>query len=217
MKKNQFFPKYCSFLSLKFLTSIIFLSCFILHTTNSYSIAFAKDTTPLKTEEKYLNIDIKKINEEIQEERYKYQNSLEVEKYKYEIWTLSHTKKIYEYQHTSSVILLGASITILVCGLYFSYIQFQDRTKINEINPEKKLDVNKNDRIANEEISKTSLKIGMAGIEISSSIIGLLILCVSLAFFYLYIANVYPIFNYSNNKQMKFPLQIIEEPTNKSE
>ena len=60
MKKNQFFPKYCSFLSLKFLTSIIFLSCFILHTTNSYSIAFAKDTTPLKTEEKYLNIDIKK-------------------------------------------------------------------------------------------------------------------------------------------------------------
>lgn len=37
------------------------------------------------------------------------------------------------------------------------------------------------------------MKVGAAGIEVSSSIVGLLILVISLAFFYLYLENVYPV------------------------
>ena len=134
-------------------------------------------------------------------------NSLEEERIEYEIWIINYKKKIYEYQYFSGQILLFISITVLVCGLYFSYVQFSDRINSNRLNNHgsENLENNDNDK------SKTSLKIGAAGIEISSSIIGLLILCVSLAFFYLYIANIYPIEGSENGGKGKLPSSILME------
>ena len=58
------------------------------------------------------------------------------------------------------------------CGLYFSYMQF---------------------RMAKRAETQTSIKLGKEGLEISSPVIGLLILFISMGFFYMYLANVYPI------------------------
>ena len=140
------------------------------------------------------------INEAINEVNKKTKN-LEEEQYKHAIWALKYQEKIYEYQHISSIVLLFVSLIVLICGLYFSYMQFKDRT--DHIYPNKATknlseNIDSNNIKKNDE-SKTSLKIGMAGIEISSSIIGLLILCVSLAFFYLYIANIYPVVDSTGN------------------
>ena len=153
------------------------------------------------------NLDLESLTNSATEQVENYSSNLEREQYEYEIWLIRYNKKIYEYQHTSSKVLLGISVIVLTCGLYFSYMQFKDRTKIRNIDV-----VNNNQNSENDEKllekgddSKTSLKIGAAGIEISSSIIGLLILCVSLAFFYLYISNIYPIENSDGKNNGKLP------------
>jgi len=88
-------------------------------------------------------------------------------------------------------------------------MQFQNRLK--NINPKMLSSNNPNGQEENNDENKTSLKISMAGIEISSSIIGLLILCVSLAFFYLYIANIYPIIDPSGKTSGKIPQPLTDE------
>jgi hypothetical protein len=129
--------------------------------------------------------------------------------YKYESWRIDYTKRLYEYQMYSSVVLLILSFLVLGCGLFFSYMQFQNRLK--NINPKMLSSNNPNGQEENNDENKTSLKISMAGIEISSSIIGLLILCVSLAFFYLYIANIYPIIDPSGKTSGKIPQPLTDE------
>ena len=133
--------------------------------------------------------------------------NLEAEKYNHDIWKLQYERKIFEYQHISSIVLLCVSLMVLICGLYFSYMQFKDRT--GHIDTNKAIQNSLKD-LDNDEESKTSLKIGMAGIEISSSIIGLLILCVSLAFFYLYIANIYPVVDSAGNNR-KIPSSKLDD------
>jgi hypothetical protein len=129
--------------------------------------------------------------------------------YEYESWRIDYTKTLYRYQMYSSVVLLILSIAVLGCGLFFSYMQFQDRLK--NIHPNILEPSNVNDQKENNDEIKTSLRISMAGIEISSSIIGLLILCVSLAFFYLYIANIYPILDPSGKTSGKIPQPLTDE------
>jgi hypothetical protein len=62
------------------------------------------------------------INEAINEVNKKTKN-LEEEQYKHAIWTLKYQERIYEYQHISSIVLLFVSLIVLICGLYFSYMQ----------------------------------------------------------------------------------------------
>ena len=66
-------------------------------------------------------------------------------------------------------------------GLYFSYIQFR------------KSIARTGDDSANQKDKSTTIKVGAGEIQISSSVIGLIILALSFAFFYLYIDNVFPI------------------------
>jgi hypothetical protein len=111
------------------------------------------------------SIDLDSLTKSATQKVEKYEKNLQKEKYEYEIWVIKYNKKIYEYQHTSSKILLGISVIVLTCGLYFSYMQFKDRTKIHNIDA-----VNNNQNSENDEKllekgddSKTSLKIGAAG------------------------------------------------------
>lgn len=126
----------------------------------------------------YSEIDppnFEELAEETEKETKDYNNFTD----RYNDWVFEHTKKVYTAQHIKSIIIFIIVLIIVLTGLYFSFIQF-------------KHSVNKDFKNLNPE-EKTNLKIGVSNIEITSSVIGLFILIISLAFFYLYLKEVYPI------------------------
>lgn len=76
-------------------------------------------------------------------------------------------------QYVSSIIILVIVLGIVFFGIMMSYKQFKQSI----------------DKPA----KTTTVKIGQHGIEVSTSIIGIVILLISLVFFYLYLKEVYPI------------------------
>ncbi|UTA66672.1 hypothetical protein [Emticicia sp. 21SJ11W-3] len=88
---------------------------------------------------------------------------------------LAYTQKVYDFQALSSRIIFTFVLLIVFCGLAFAAIQFYKSMKV----------VNKED--------PTNVEISLSGVKVSSSILGAIILVISLAFFYLYLIYVYPI------------------------
>ena len=90
----------------------------------------------------------------------------------YIVWSLEYRQASFNWQYWSTIVIFLGVMAIIGTGLYFSYMQF---------------------RSAKHAQTQTSIKLGKDGLEISSPVIGLLILFISMGFFYLYLANVYPI------------------------
>ncbi|MFO6463619.1 hypothetical protein ACK8OR_04440 [Jannaschia sp. KMU-145] len=87
---------------------------------------------------------------------------------------LEHRVSVFAWQHASSQVLFVAVLAIVAMGLYFSWMQFRAE-RGGAVAP------------------TTTLKAGQSGIEVSSPVLGVVILALSLGFFYLYLAHVYPI------------------------
>lgn len=163
---------------------------------NNYAIP-SESYIPLEPgyydEEKYkqskninLNLDFQNIRKEVDED-FEHKNeiidkrrTLLIERIDHEIWKIKFIEKSFEWQFILSLILLCMVIAIVIVGLYFSYIQFTKSFKKDNQDSE------------NQDIKETTIRIGQGEIEISSSVIGLIILTLSLAFFYLYITNIFP-------------------------
>lgn len=85
---------------------------------------------------------------------------------------LSHRQKVLEWQHLSTKIILFVVLTLVGMGLYFAWVQFQRGETQNADN---------------------KIELSAEGLKISSPVLGVIILALSLGFFYLYLAHVYPI------------------------
>lgn len=96
--------------------------------------------------------------------------------YDYRVHGFDHRKNVFAWQLLSSKIIFALVLTLVFLGVYFSWLQFHAGLK-----PGVKDD------------SPTTVELGTSGIKVSSPILGVIILTLSLAFFYLYLVNVYPI------------------------
>jgi len=92
---------------------------------------------------------------------------------------MSIEKNAYFVQQIMTVLIFFVVTALVLGGLWLSYIQFQ-------------IDVSKSSS-PDEAQSKATFKIGKAGIEFSSSVIGLIVLFMSFFFFHLYVEDVYTI------------------------
>ena len=93
-------------------------------------------------------------------------------------WLYIHRHKGFEWNHTSTIIIFWVVVVIVVAGVTLSILEFRKDLK----NP-----------------APTVLKFSLKeGIEVSSSVIGVILLTFSLVFFYLYLKEVYPIVEVSN-------------------
>jgi uncharacterized BrkB/YihY/UPF0761 family membrane protein len=88
----------------------------------------------------------------------------------YNAWILEHRKNIFRLSLYSSIAIFILVVVIVISGILLSYVQLKKG-------------------LASE--TKVSIKDGT--LDVSSSIVGFLILFLSLAFFYLYLREVYPI------------------------
>lgn len=85
---------------------------------------------------------------------------------------LQFRDKVFAWQHRSSQIIFVVVILIVAVGLYFSWIQFHAKEG---------------------DVGETTMEASKTGFKLSSPVLGVIILVLSLAFFYLYLVHVYPI------------------------
>ncbi|WP_394970357.1 hypothetical protein [uncultured Croceitalea sp.] len=130
---------------------------------------------------------------------------------------LNHRRRTFNWQLLSGKLIFVAVIIIVLCGLVFSGIQFYQ--SIKQVNSILKIvdseNLQKLDTVT--KADKTEIELSLTnGIKINSSIIGLIILSLSIAFFYLYIAHVYPINQLSIDNTGFAKTEIIDVTENKS-
>jgi hypothetical protein len=115
--------------------------------------------------------------------------------------SLQHRKNIFHWSLKQSIIIFWMVLFIVFLGLTFSAIQFY----ISMLNAKRKTGEKSPAEISPDPLAPvTSLKLSVSGgVEVNSSVLGVIILVISLAFFYLYLIYVYPVneFNVDNKIQ----------------
>lgn len=92
-----------------------------------------------------------------------------------------HRRNVFWWQHVSTRIIFAVVLVLVAAGMYFAWMQFQ-------------LDLRRS--AASGEAAprdNTELELATSGIKVRSSVLGVIILVISLAFFYLFLVHVYPI------------------------
>jgi hypothetical protein len=98
----------------------------------------------------------------------------------YYLWALQNRRAIISRQQSTGNIIFILVVVLVLSGLTFSAIQFYIALK----------SVKKRSTV---ESTNTSIKASLSGIEVSSSVLGVIVLTISIAFFYLYLSRVYPL------------------------
>jgi hypothetical protein len=88
----------------------------------------------------------------------------------YDKFALQHARRTYIWQFWSGIVVFAVVMTTVIVGLWLSFLHFYEGRR-----------------------GGSHIKMSATGVEVSSPVIGLLILIVSLGFFYLYLSQVYPI------------------------
>ncbi len=135
-------------------------------------------------------------------------------------WQREFSRRSWEWHLHSTRLLMYVVLVIVAFGLFITYLQFtHDRrprrrgaprtatppaTGGSVDRPASGMDpVHEDDDATIGASPSSSVKLGPAGIEITSQVIGLLVLAFSLAFFYFYIKDVYPMQELELKKQAK--------------
>lgn len=113
-------------------------------------------------------------------------------------WALNNQEQAILNQQDKGGKIFILVVIVVCCGLIFSGIQFYIamRGALEKLKKGAATAVQAKTANAGKDEGKpeqTTIKITLQGIEISSSIIGLIILAMSIAFFYLYLHQVFPI------------------------
>ena len=119
----------------------------------------------------------------------------QISDYEYHIYANTHAVDVYNRHHEQSSYIFWIVVIIVGCGLLFSGVQFfitiksflQRQPENVKRGPDPPIESPK------EPQQETTFKVSKEGIEISSSILGVIILAMSIVFFYLYLHFVYPI------------------------
>ena len=104
--------------------------------------------------------------------------------YEYHTIGFNHRKEVFAWQLFSAKIIFFIVIFLVLVGIYFSWIQFHITME------EKKVDKNSESQKSDE---RTEIGISPKEIRVSSPVLGVIILVISLLFFYLYLIYVFPI------------------------
>jgi hypothetical protein len=114
------------------------------------------------------------------------------EYYGYRVSGYQHRREVFRWQFYSSKIIFYVVIFLVLSGVYFSGIQFH--RPLSRRRPNGFAEQNEMTKAVSVERSEvTEVVASVKGIKVSSPILGVIILVISLLFFYLYLVFVYPI------------------------
>lgn len=114
----------------------------------------------------------------------------------YQRWA-EHNLRVFQMTLIESTVLLVVVLAVVISGLYFSYIQLRTALTAGTaaLAPIAKTSAAVAQPKPGRSVldSATRLELSASGVKITSSIAGVIILAMSLGFFYLYLKEVYPI------------------------
>lgn len=123
-------------------------------------------------------------------------------------WKLEYTQKAYEAHHIYTLFVFVLVCSMVLLGMWLSYAEFQKSAQPRRISK------NGKSKAANEQTGdkkaaeapnadatttpqngepQTQLQLSSSGVTVTSPVLGVIILIVSMGFFYLYLKTVYPI------------------------
>jgi hypothetical protein len=102
----------------------------------------------------------------------------DVEYISYQIWALKHTRSIFFWQHVTTQVIAMVVLAMVLAGFYFASVQFQ---------------IAKAHSSDAKQETTHEMKLSLEGLSVKTSALGVVILVVSMAFFFLYLRYVYPI------------------------
>ncbi len=112
--------------------------------------------------------------------------------YEYRANGYAYRSRVFEWQLLSSRVIFVIVIMLVLAGIYFAAVQFH----VAMIAARRNLLIAPTaDAVAGPKPLATQHEISAKGVVINSSVLGVIILGLSLAFFYLYLVYVYPIQN----------------------
>jgi hypothetical protein len=92
-----------------------------------------------------------------------------------------HRRAVFGWQHLSTRIIFVVVLLLVMAGIYFAWVQFRHDLIVSKLQPK------------GEAAPAHNLEISTTGLKVSSPVLGVIILALSLVFFYLYLVYVYPI------------------------
>ena len=103
------------------------------------------------------------------------------EYYSYRASGLQHRRSVFEWQLLSSKVTFVTVLLLVGAGIVFAAVQFSAglARRVGQETSDKE--------------TATQLELATTGIKVTSPVLGVIILIISLAFFYLYLVYVYPI------------------------
>jgi hypothetical protein len=92
-----------------------------------------------------------------------------------------HRLGVFAWQSLSTKVIFVVVLLLVLAGIYFAAIQFHAGLRRRETDPTHP--------------EETELSLSLSEVKVRSPVLGVIILTISLAFFYLYLVHVYPIRN----------------------
>jgi hypothetical protein len=109
----------------------------------------------------------------------------------YNIWVNDFRRRTYENQLVQTRIIFVLVLVLVVAGLWFSWMQFQHSFHLKRV-LKKQADATPDD-VVPATPAQDEFAFGKDGIVVKSAYLGVIILAMSMAFFFLYLVYVYPI------------------------
>jgi hypothetical protein len=123
----------------------------------------------------------------------RYQESLRAQ-YEYQIYSYNHAERTFDWQYWSGKIIFWGVLLLVATGVFFSAAQFYLGLRQLASRTPETTDETKEPRA---DLATSEFEATLHGIKLKSSVLGLLILAMSMVFFYLYLSYVYPVKNVS--------------------
>ena len=99
--------------------------------------------------------------------------------YDNQLWTLRRNASVYAWQDFSSKVIFASVLLLVLIGVFFAGVQFFGGYPSGSSSDARE--------------APSEVELSVKGISVSSPFLGVIILVISLGFFYLYLAYVYPI------------------------
>ncbi|HWS71068.1 MAG TPA: hypothetical protein VN605_03095, partial [Thermoanaerobaculia bacterium] len=114
--------------------------------------------------------------------------------YEYRANGYAYRSRVFEWQLLSSRVIFGVVLLLVIAGVYFAAVQFRASMRA-PLRPAVASSETAIVPAAAAGAMETRLELSAKGLVVNSSILGVIILALSLGFFYLYLVYVYPIQN----------------------
>lgn len=101
--------------------------------------------------------------------------------YSNQMWTFNRNQSIYDWQDFSTRLIFWSVLALVFIGVFFAGVQFFQGFS------ESRRNGGDNNQVSHH------VEFSAKGIKVSSPFLGVIILVIALAFFYLYLVHVYPI------------------------